>query len=191
MKQSASETWKRTSNEMKTNLSTFVGAGVCEERCWLLFAASRVTIGAVGTDVTDLTTLVAASSVDDRCLGVTVMDVDRGRSGVLDVGVTGGLDGGRFVLVGVADGVRKGLGEGPGVDLEVGAHEWLGEVASVGGDVALETGDAIGELKVGLDILNEYFGEGIEVSEEASYNVSAFQLGKQDRKSTRLNSSHM
>src|SRR6266852_6551352 len=174
MKQSASETWKRTSNKMKTNLSTFVGAGVCEERCWLLFAASRVTIGAVGVDVTDLMTLVAASSVDDRCLGVMVMDVDRGRSGVLDAGVAGGLNGGRFVLVGVADGV----GEGPGVDLEVGAHEWLGKVASVGGDVALEAGDVIGELKVGLDILDEYFGEGIEVSEEASYNVSAFQLGK-------------
>src|SRR5713101_1914587 len=101
MKQSASETWKRTSNEMKTNLSTFVGAGVCEERCWLLFAASRVTVRAVGADVTDLVTLVASSSVDNGCVGVTVVDVDRG------------------------------LGEGPGVNLEVDAHERLGEVASV------------------------------------------------------------
>jgi len=163
---------------MKTNLSTFVGAGVCEERCWLLFAASRVTIGAVGANVTDLVTLVAASSVDDRCLGVTVVDVDRGRSGMLDAGVASGLDKRRFVLVRIVDGVMKGLGEGPGVDLEVGAHERLGEVASAGGDVALEAGDAIGELKVGLDILDEYFGEGVEVSEEASYDVSAFQLGK-------------
>ena len=64
------------------------------------------------------------------------------------------------------------------MNLEVGAHERLGEVTSVGGDVALEAGDAIGELKVGLDILDEYFGEGIEVSEEASYDISAFQLGK-------------
>ena len=163
---------------MKTNLSTFVGAGVCEERCWLLFAASRVTIGAVGTNVTDLVALVASSSVDNRCAGVAIMDVDRGRSGVLDAGVAGGLDGRLLVLVVVADAVRKGLGEGPGVDLEVGAHERLGEVASAGGDVALEARDAIGELKVGLDILDEYFGEGIEVSEEVSYNVSAFQLGK-------------
>ena len=64
------------------------------------------------------------------------------------------------------------------MDLEVGAHERLGEVASAGGDMALEAGDAVGELKVGLDILNEYFGEGIEVSEEAFYDVSTFQLGK-------------
>src|SRR6266849_5095821 len=117
MKQSASETWKRTSNEMKTNLSTFVGAGVCEERCWLLFAASRVTVRAVGADVTDLVTLVASSSVDNGCVGVTVVDVNRGRPGVLDAGVAGGLDGQLLVLVGVVDGVRKGLGEGPGVNL--------------------------------------------------------------------------
>ncbi len=58
--------------------------------------------------------------------------------------------------------------EGPGVDLEVGAHEQLGEVASVGGDVALEAEDMIGKLKVGLDILDKYFRKGIEVSEEAS-----------------------
>ena len=97
---------------------------------------------------------------------------------MLDAGVTGGLDERRFVLVRVVDGVMKGLGEGPGVDLEVGAHERLGEVASAGGDVALEAGDAIGELKVGLDILDEYFGEGVEVSKKTSYDVSAFQLGK-------------
>src|SRR6266852_3913721 len=163
---------------MKTNLGTFVGAGVCEERCWLLFAASRVTIGAVGANVTDLMTLVAASSVDDRCVGVTVVDVDRGRSAVLNVGVAGGLNGRLLVLVVVTNAVSKGLGEGPGVDFKVGAHERLGEVASVGGDVALKAGDAIGELKVGLDILNEYFGEGIEVGEKVSYDVSAFQLGK-------------
>src|SRR6266849_5204921 len=117
---------------MKTNLGTFVGAGVCEERCWLLFAASRITIGAVGTNVTDLVALVASLSVNNRCVGVTVMDVDRGHSGVLDVGVAGRLDGGLLVLVVVADAVRKGLGEGPGVDLEVGAHERLGGVASIG-----------------------------------------------------------
>src|SRR6266849_6738649 len=163
---------------MKTNLGTFVGAGVCEERCWLLFVASRVTIGAVGTNVTDLVALVASSSVDNGCVGVTVVDVDRGRSGILDAGVAGGLDGRLLVLVVATNAVSKGLGEGPGVDLEVGAHEWLGEVTSIGGDVALEARDAIGELKVGLDILDEYFGEGIEVSEEVSYDVSAFQLGK-------------
>src|SRR6266849_5986518 len=163
---------------MKTNLGTFVGAGVCEERCCLLFADSGVLDGAMGANVADLVALVASLSVDNGCTGATVVDVDRGRSGVLDTGVAGGLDGRRFVLVRVADGVRKGLGEGPGVDLEVGAHEWLGEVASVGGDVALETGDAIGELEVGLDILDEYFGEGVKVSEKTSYDVSAFQLGK-------------
>jgi len=111
-------------------------------------------------------------------MGATIVDVDRGLPGVLDAGVAGGLDGGRFVLVGVVDGVRKGLGEGPGVDLEVGAHERLGEVVSIDGDVALEAGDAIGELEVGLDILDEYFGKGVEVSEKTSYDVSAFQLGK-------------
>src|SRR6266852_5187669 len=115
MKQSASETWKRTSNEMKTNLSTFVGAGVCEERCWLLFAASRVTIGAVGADVANLVALVASSSVDNGCVGVAVVDVNRGRLGVLDAGVAGGLNGGLLVLIVVANAVGKGLGEGPGV----------------------------------------------------------------------------
>src|SRR6266849_9354587 len=163
---------------MKTNLSTFVDAGICEERCCLLFADSGVLDGAMGANVADLVALVASSSVDNRCAGATVVDVDRGRSGVLDVGVAGGLDGRLLVLVVVVDAVRKGLGEGPGVDLEVGVHERLGEVTSVGGDVALEAGDAIGELKVGLDILDEYFGEGVEVSEEASYDISAFQLGK-------------
>ncbi len=54
------------------------------------------------------------------------------------------------------------------MDLEVGAHERLGEVASVVGDVALEARDTVGELKVGLDILDEYFRKGVEVSKEAS-----------------------
>src|SRR5712691_10907584 len=98
---------------MKTNLSTFVGAGVCEERCWLLFAASRVMIGAVGMNVTDLVALVALLSVDNGCVGVTVVDIDRGqgRSGTSDAGVGGGLSGRFPVLVGVVDAVRKGLGE--------------------------------------------------------------------------------
>src|SRR5713101_9007413 len=107
---------------MKTNLSTFVDAGVCEERCCLLFADSGVLDGVMGTNVADLVALVASSSVDNGCAGVTVVDVNRGRSGILDVGVAGRLDGRLLVLVVVAGAVRKGLGEGPGVDLEVGAH---------------------------------------------------------------------
>src|SRR5260221_11298707 len=91
MKQSASETWKRTSSEMKTNLSTFVGAGVCEERCCLLFADSGVLDGAMSANVADLVALVASSSVDNGCTGVSVVDVDRGRPGGLDAGVAGGL----------------------------------------------------------------------------------------------------
>ena len=63
---------------MKTNLSTFVGAGVCEERCCLLFADSRVTIGAVGMNVANLVALVALSSVDNGCIGVAVVDINRG-----------------------------------------------------------------------------------------------------------------
>src|SRR6266849_9356906 len=119
---------------MKTNLSTFVGAGVCEERCCLLFADSGVLDGAVGANVADLVAPVASSSIDNGCAGAMVVDVDRGQSGVLDAGVAGGLDGRLLVLVRVVDGVRKGLREGPGVDLKVGAHERLGEVASIGGD---------------------------------------------------------
>ena len=78
---------------MKTNLSMFVGAGVCEERCWLLFAASRVAIGAVGANVTDLVALVASSSVDNGCAGVVVVDIDRGqgRSGTSEAGLVGGF----------------------------------------------------------------------------------------------------
>ncbi len=62
----------------------------------------------------------------------------------------------------------KGLEESPGMDLEVGTHERLGEIASVDGDVALEARDAVRELKVGLDILDEYFREGVKVSKEVS-----------------------
>src|SRR5712691_1107002 len=98
---------------MKTNLSMFVGAGVCEERCWLLFVASRVTIGAVGTNVTNLVALVASSSIDNGCTGVVVVNIDRGQgqSGASDAGIRGGLDGRLFVLVVVANVVRKGLGK--------------------------------------------------------------------------------
>src|SRR6266852_1294596 len=57
------------SNEMKTNLSTFVGAGVCKERCCLLFADSGVLDGAMGANVADLVALVTSSSVDNGCNG--------------------------------------------------------------------------------------------------------------------------
>ena len=56
----------------------FVGAGVCEERCYLLFADSGVLDGAVGANVADLVALVASLSVDNGCAGATVVDVDRG-----------------------------------------------------------------------------------------------------------------
>src|SRR6266852_7643108 len=101
---------------MKTNLSTFVGAGVCEERCCLLFVDSGVLNWAVGMNVANLMALVAALSVDDRCVGVAVVDVDRGQgwSGALDAGVGGRLSGRLAGLEVVANVVRKGLGEGPG-----------------------------------------------------------------------------
>lgn len=62
MKQSASETRKRTSNDIKTNLSTFVGAGVCEESL-LLFAEAKgegTTLRASCPNVTDFAAVVAA-----------------------------------------------------------------------------------------------------------------------------------
>jgi hypothetical protein len=53
MKQSASETRKRTVHDMKTNFNTFVGAGVCNEAL-CLFAEGGTALGASGANVTNL-----------------------------------------------------------------------------------------------------------------------------------------
>ena len=59
MKQSASETRERTPHEMKTNLDTFVGAGVCG--ALRLFAeGGSFALGASGTNVTNLAAVVAS-----------------------------------------------------------------------------------------------------------------------------------
>ncbi len=50
--------------------------------------------GAVGTNVANLVALVALLSVNNRCAGVAVVDVDRGQSGASDAGIGGGLGGG-------------------------------------------------------------------------------------------------
>ena len=59
MKQSASEIRKRTVHDMKTNLDTFVGAGVCDE-AFFLFAEGGAALGASGTNVTNLAAEVAS-----------------------------------------------------------------------------------------------------------------------------------
>lgn len=60
MKQSASETRKRTVHDMKTNLNTFVGAGVCDEALCLFAEGGSTALGASGTNVTNFAAEVAS-----------------------------------------------------------------------------------------------------------------------------------